>query len=141
MQVVVEKALPAPQPVDGSADVQLPRFDRVGELVKIEQHEHALKERAARPRLEPVGKLELVRHRVIRALPAAAPAAGPDPRDGPAIPQPASRILLRAAWQQTAVNATLFTRSRSRPICTCCPDGANLGGDQLMRSGVELAHR
>jgi hypothetical protein len=37
MQVAVEEALPAPQPVDGGADVQLPGFDRVGELVKVEQ--------------------------------------------------------------------------------------------------------
>jgi hypothetical protein len=37
MQVAVEKALPAPQSVDGGADVQLPRFDRTRELVEIEQ--------------------------------------------------------------------------------------------------------
>jgi hypothetical protein len=40
MQVAVEEALPAPQPVHGGADVQLPghpRHDRVGELVKVEQ--------------------------------------------------------------------------------------------------------
>jgi hypothetical protein len=37
MQVAVEEALPAAQSVDGGADVQLPRFDRVGELVKVEQ--------------------------------------------------------------------------------------------------------
>ena len=37
MQVAVEEALPAPRSVDGGADVQLPRLDRVGELVEVEQ--------------------------------------------------------------------------------------------------------
>jgi hypothetical protein len=95
----------------------LPHFDRVGELVKIEQHEHALEERAARPRLEPVGKLELVRHRVIRVY------SRQRPQQRDRIPVTAALYLnllhefsFESRGLLTAVSDMLSARSRSRAV-------------------------